>query len=1018
MTATVRGQACIDVRVDGQSPTDTSPVVALRVRPRLSWRTEGNLDGSPIPVELRNMHTDELVWQTHVGTDVSHVDVPVDLPAYESFSWSVGAAGGEQSATMVFETGPWALSDWHAEWLEVPNSGVVRTRFSTHGAASARLHLAAQGLVLVRINGRPLNADRIDPSRTDIGRALFRTFDVGPFLIDGSNELEAVMGVGEWHKTGLPPRLLLQLRIALASGGVQWVVPEPGAEVVASEVEVETPFYLERVHRSAAGGWIGVTRALAAAVAPADPVTPPSMIMPDPAPPIRAGAVLTAREIGRSGGARQYDVGVNVAGRSRVVLRSGVPVGTVVRIIHGEHVDDGGRVDTTNITMPYDRGRDRQVLEQVTTGHDGEVVEAVFAYHGFRYLEVRGLPDAAVVEVSVRPFHTDLRRRAAITIEHPLIARLIERAERTALNTVHGVPEDCPTREQAAWTGDMASAADFHFAHFDDATFMTKWLGDLATSQGDAGDIPGIAPNVGPSRAPSDPIWGGALHRVLLNHWLHVGDDRVVAQHLPVLRRWATFQLGRLGERGVAEEFPISYGQDWLALEQTPAALLHSGAVVDSLMSLARLEKAAGDAGAAAGWKEQADRLRARMREVFLDLAGTSVANGSQGSLAVALESGMLTPEEEPRFAARLAALVAARGDRVSGGFATTRSIVRMLAEHGYSSQLLACLLQPEEPGIGAMLETGPGTFWENWWIDPGNTGTGSLDHLGLGAPFAAWVWEHLIAIRPIAGGYRRFELRPALLPGIGDLDAVVQTRRGVVEVHQRTVGDVVRVTVTVPASATGVLVLPGRDPEELEAGYHVRESRLSAAANTAPLPAAPRWSPPSIAPVADDERGGVRLDGGASFEPGIGAPSFEKVAQLVCMPVPHAQYAHPVLHVQGGSGEDVAAVVAHFPTPIDLTGRGFAYASIDQCAGSPAEETSLILVALLENGARLAAEARAWPASWNRVTVNLQGVSGRLIGIEAGLRTRAPSGPSATRSGRLAFHLGEMGMSERHSRW
>ncbi|GAA2085869.1 alpha-L-rhamnosidase [Pseudolysinimonas kribbensis] len=1016
------------LRLDHQEEDARSPVLATTPRPRLTWqRSRDPVPAERIRVELLDA-SGSAVWSAVLPPESLHAEPPFDLPPYGAFRWRVRSErNGKVSAwgELAFETGPWSLADWHASWLEVPAGAIIRTGFRARAASLARLYLTGQGVVVARLNGAPVNADRLDPSRTDIGRALYRVFDVGELLVDGRNELDLIVGRGGWHATALLPRVLVQLRIVAPGAAARWVAPDEDAVLVPSEVEADDPFYLERTRAGGGTAPGAPIRRLEAAEATTDAAVPPRRVDPDGSPPVRAQAALTPVEVGRVDGARQFDVGLNIAGRSRVVLESRVPPGTTVTVVHGEHLDERGRIDTTNLTMPYDHGRERQVLTRVCGGRPGEAVEPLFAYHGFRYLEVRGLPDDARIHVTARPFHSELRTRGRVDTDNELIGRLLERAERTALNNVHGVPEDCPTREQAAWTGDMASAADFHFAQFDHAAFAPKWLGDLVTSQGTEGDIPGIAPHVGPAETPADPVWGAALHRVLWNHWLHVGDERVVDAFLPAVRRWGRYQLGRIGSAGIADGFPISYGQDWLALEQTPAELIHSGAVIDSLETLALLEEAAGDPEAAVDWRGHAERLRLRTRQAFLETDGgsgtVSIANGSQGSLAVALESGMLSEGESARAAAQLAELVRERGNRVSSGFALTRSVVRSLAEHGYSAVLLDCLAQPAEPGIGAMLAAGPGTFWENWWIDPRNTGTGSLDHVGLGAPFAAWVWEHVIGVRPTDRGYRRFEVRPAVLFGITRVNATFETPAGAVAVRYRRTGAGFVLELEVPPGSVAVVSLPGRDPIEAGPGRHELTGDALPVPEAVPAPELPRWSAPALAPEPNDERDGLRLDAGARWEPGRGEPAWES-ADLVCMPVPHAQFGHAVTQVTATEAGEEASIVLRLPEPLPLRGAGFLHAAFDLCSRADAAGARLVLAAHLADGSRRRVETRSWPASWNRVTLDLAGITGALIAVEVGVRAPAMRPLSGSGDGPVsgwpAFHLGEVGLSPRRARW
>ena len=1021
-------EAALDLRVDGQHRVDTddgviTPTLALSARPRFSWGGDAGTPPGRANVELLDDGGRSL-WSTVVDSGEHSVESPSDLASYSDYRWRLRFSAGDgwtEWREQTFETGPLAFEDWRATWLEVPAISRIRSRFTATRTAAARLHLTGQGVILAFLNGVRVNVDRVDPSRTDSSRALYRTYDVTGLVLEGENVFEVVAGSGEWHKTGLRPRVLAQVMLRDPDGALAWVAPSADSEVLPSELAIDAPFYLERhdaAHERVATDDLTI---LPLDTAGDELASPPADVAADGAPPVRAVRPIDVAEIGRVDGTRQFDAGINIAGRSRVTILSPLPAGTVVSVIHGEHLDARGRLDTTNLTMPFDHGRERQVVERVLSGRAGETVEAWFAYHGFRYLEVRGLPDDAVVEVTARTVHTALPVRSKVTTDSPIIGRLMSTALRTAWNNVHGVPEDCPTREQAAWTGDAASASEYHFAQFDNATFVEKWLGDLATSLGADGALPAVAPDVAAQRLPADPVWGSALHRSLWNHWLNYGDERVLRRLLPTLRRWAEYQASCIGESGLADRFPISYGQDWLALEQTSPVLIHSSAVVDSFETLAALESVVGREAEAGSWRERAAKLRARMREEYVDAGTGSVASHSQGSLAVALESGLLTDAEAVVAAATLADLVRARGNRVSTGFALTRSVVRALSGHGYSQVIMDCLNQPSEPGIGAMISSGPGTFWENWWIDPKNTGTGSLDHVGLGAPFAAWVWEHVVGLAPVDRGYSVFDVRPVLVEGVTELDATVSTAAGAVSVSYRRTGAALDLTLVVPAGALARVTLPGSETLTVGEGEHrfaaVAEPLL--AAREAPVSAP--WRAPSIAPVSADAVDAIQLLDPARVRRGRGAPEVGSL-DLACMPIPHGQFDHPVLLVRSTTDGEAPTVVIDLPEPLALDGATFLYALTDECLDAPARDTTQYLAAHLEDGSVLTGTGRVWPAGWNRVTVDVSGATSRLVAVEVGLAfTDAEADNSLgvyPETSHAGLHLGEVGLSSRARSW
>ncbi|HWU59178.1 MAG TPA: family 78 glycoside hydrolase catalytic domain [Microbacteriaceae bacterium] len=1052
---------------DGQSarrPAGEHLVATVVSRmPVLSWKLEpgfgdGDDDGgaSGFEVEVQDA-AGEVVWSSGVVvSSATEVAVGRELRPHSAYAWRVRVADSigtwSQWAGSTLETGPFEYADWRAQWLAVPHLARIATPFRLEGPiAQARLYLTGQGVVRAWVNETAVNPDRMDPTRTDFVRALFRSYDVTELLRGGENTLDFVCGLGEWARTGESPRLLAELMIWHADGSISRIAPGTESAVAAAQVTVDEPFYLERHDASSTQAVphpFGAPVVLQPAMLPQSSAVPPLDVSPDPTPPLRRVETFVPTEIGRSPGTRLFDVGVNIAGRSTITLLDGVQEGTVIRVQHGEHVGADGHIDTTNLTMPYDHGRERQLVEYVARGIPGEKHEPWFAYFGFRYLEVRGLPEHARVTVGAYSMHTDLTASGSISTDSPVIENLLATAARTLLNNVHGVPEDCPTREQAAWTGDTGSVAEYELAAFDSANFLAKWIADLETSQQADGQLPAIAPDLHATRMPSDPVWGSALHRMLLGHLLHFGDARLTRRALPTLRRWADFQLSCIDGDGVISRSPISYGHDWLALEQTPPPILHTAGVIDCLSALADLEEAIGEQDAAQQRRLVADDLRTAARRAFFDAETGTFGNGSQGSYAVAIETGILTGREAEAAGERLADLIHERGNRVSSGFATTRTVVRALTMLGRSQVVYDILMQPAEPGVGAMLNSGPGTFWECWWIDPANTGTGSLNHVGLGGPFAAWVWEGLAGLRPTAPGYTKFRIAPQFVDGVTRLELHTETVRGEIAISYSRTGPKAQLRITVPPGSEGTLVIAGQADAALLPGRHAIDIDASEHEPSTPRPRlAPQASaiaPVSIAPISADVVGSRTLLDSAEIEPGRANPTVEVLRALRCMPVPHEQPDHPVLKVltrQEDPGECAPTVMLGLQTPIPISEVSFVYALIDQCIEGPVRVTSPFLALHLSNGQTRQNSTKGWPAGWNRAVVDTasfdtasfdtapsepahQADDVAIVAIEVGLEYGDGIANNAlalypnARGNAVGFHLAEVGFSTRSRTW
>ncbi|MDL4821827.1 alpha-L-rhamnosidase [Actinomadura opuntiae] len=745
-----------------------------------------------------------------------------ELPAHSTLRWQVRVWDEYEqvspwSSPAPLVTGPLSAADWTAQWIEVPPARAVRTDFTLDAreVVSARLHLAGHGLLRAYLDGLPVNPDASDPSRTALSRAAARTYDVTR-LFDGGRRhaLSIAAGIGSYGQVLSHVRLLVELVAQLRDGTSVRIATGPQWRHGATSLVREDTFYLEEHDARIGDGWTrsGFDDATWEPAAPAGMPLP--AVVPDAGPPVTVTEELAAQRRDVHG-SHVYDLGRNIAGRSRVVLRGAAP-GTRVRVVHGEKLDAAGHVNTLNIRLPHDRERERQVVEWTCAG-DTDVIEAWFAVHGFRYVEVHGVPEGTAVEVTGRVLHSDVARTGWFTSADPVLEGLVDTARRTQLNNTHAHPEDCPTREAAGWTGDAAVSAEAAFSHLDMAGVYRHWLHDVAADQRSNGAVLGVSPQLlGEQEQPADPVWGAAMTQIPLLHWRYVGDESLVAELLPAMRRWCDWQLSTVVD-GVVRRAEISYGADWLAPERTPPVMLQTAAVLRSLRALAELEAAAGDEAEAVRRTSQANDLTRSARAALRDPVTGVWANAGQGSAALALVCGLAVgPGETSPLRDHLRADVAARGNRIASGFSATHAVVRALGDADGGTAVLAAIRQPEQPGIGAMLAEGPGTFWETWWIDDENAGVASLDHIALGAPFAAWAWTDVLGLRPLTEGFRRFAVAPALPGPVGRAGGTVDTVRGRIAFDWQLEAGDLNAALEVPVGATAVVTLPGVRAERI----------------------------------------------------------------------------------------------------------------------------------------------------------------------------------------------------------
>lgn len=1034
---------------DAMDPTsehlDRAAPVVTTPTPGLSWvvpleRNDQRQTGYQIRVASADrdprLHGD--LWDSGEVTSTESRYVPwagPPLAAHDSVRWSVRTRDERQrwSAWSVphrIEAGPFSLREWGARWIEIPATHRASIRFSRRSAkiARARLHLTAQGYVRASIGSTTVNGDCLDPTDASLTRAAYRSYDVSDLLGAADAELAVTAGLGHFRRVLERPRVLAALVIDYADG-LRQVVGTDGSWVSSpSQVIADEPYYLEAhdTFRAPEADPLPV-----AVVDPSAIPAPPSRVEPNVGPPVRTTRMVTAVEVGRPAPTvRVFDLGENIAGR--VVLDvDGASAGSWIESVQGEKLSPAGFVDTSNIRLPADRDRERQVFRWRCSG-DAQTAEPWFGVQGFRYVEVRGIDTTARLRVRARVIHSEVPRTGTLHTSHPLLDRLVDIAVRTQLNNTHGYPEDCPTREQAGWTGDAAVAAEAALCHLDMGGVYRHWLDDVILDMSTSGGVPGVAPILGDEhdRQPSDPVWGAALTEIPWRMWRESGETAPLRRFLEGMRRWVDWQLGTV-TAGIVTTADLSFGADWLALEQTPPALLQTAAVITSLRRLADLESAMGDEPAAERRRQQSAELTIAARARLFDTETGLWANNSQASLATAIVSGLAAEGAIPAARASLLDAVDLRGGRLASGFAGTSAVVRALADVDGGQRLLDAVELPDQPGLGAMLVDGPGTFWETWWIDDENVGVASLDHIGLAAPFAAWVWRDVVGLRALEPGYRVFAVEPRLTDRVSSASFTRRTVRGDIECSWALEGSEFSCTVTVPVGSIAEITVPGRpsrlsidgeasdlplvDPTRIRLGSgHHRVTAHGVAAHVEPR----ETRPAALTPIETT----TLLSDGVKSSWTSSAARVRTVAEtVVCRPVFHEPIPGPTLLVEHDHLEpDIDHLVTMVTDPIDMSGARTVFAHLD--LDNPAiigRAFRIILTVRGSDGTFRRAEARPMPIQWNRVAVDVEGWSAlsSVVDVAVGIRwsdtpdlAMGPATPLPARPWPFRYRIGRVG--------
>ena len=187
-------------------------------------------------------------------------------------------------------------------------------------------------------------------------------------------------------------------------------------------------------------------------------------------------------------GSYVFDLCQNFAGGVRLSLPGPTAPGTRIIVRHAEAImhppygpQDG--------SLYFGNLRSAEATDTYTTrgSADGEVFEPLFTWHGFRYVEVRGLdftpPQTGVV--TGLNFRTDVATTGALAF--PASANVLNQLAHAIswgqASNLMGNPSDCPQRdERLGWTGDSALTNAESAYNFDMHAFCKSMQSTLSAA--------------------------------------------------------------------------------------------------------------------------------------------------------------------------------------------------------------------------------------------------------------------------------------------------------------------------------------------------------------------------------------------------------------------------------------------------------------------------------------------------------------------------------------------------------
>jgi alpha-L-rhamnosidase len=712
--------------------------------------------------------------------------------------------------------------------------------------------VAGLGYALASVNGERLADQPLDPPWTNFDkRILFRTHDVTSGLSEGANTLGLALGNGWYNleplrmwghrvfRESLPsgrPRAIALLVIDHPDGTQTTITTGDGWRVTEGPSLRHSIFLGEvRDARRALPGWDkpgfddSAWRAANVTGHPLDPLKPLLDM-----PPVRAAESFPAVAVTEpKSGVFIVDFGKNFTGVPEMKLD--LPAGTEITLRYGELLHADGTLNPmTSVagqikgTRKNAEGEERPIggpgAPHIAWQQDiyiarggGETYIPDFTFHGFRYMEITGLPAAPKVEDFRGHFlRSDVPSVGSFSSSSELFNKIQEIVRRTFLANIVSVQSDCPHRERLGYGGDIVATDSAYLMNFDMAGFYAKTVRDWSDAARPDGNFTDTAPFVGIQYCGVG--WAMAHPKLLEKLHQHYGVRDLIAGEMPAAVRWFD------GEAARRENGLVTKGLgDHEALIPSRGPALSTPMFIATAQRMARLARIAGMEDDAKRFDQYAAESTAAWRKEFLDPETGKVGEGTQTSQLFALGFGGLPDEASDKAFARLVENLNAPEDapRLTTGIYGTMLLLEELSKRGRHDLAFALADRKTFPSWGWMLENGATTLWEDW---KGTDNVKSHSHPMFGS-ISAWFHRWLGGIQPAedAVGFDRIVIRPQIVGGLEWVKSSHDSIRGRIESNWRKTDAGIEFEIVVPPDTTARIELPAGSITE--SGKPVAES-------------------------------------------------------------------------------------------------------------------------------------------------------------------------------------------------
>lgn len=731
----------------------------------------------------------------------------------------------------------------------------LRKEFNLKSVAVKRATAYISGLGLYRmyVNGKEIGADDVlKPAPSDYRRTVYyNAYDITD-AVSSRTAVGIVLGCGRFfpmrqnkpYKTpvfGLP-KCRMNIIVEYADGTTQKLVTDESWKVTAEgPVRANNEYDGEEYDaRMELGGWTRPGYDDSQWLQAYRAAMPDGTLRGQMMPPMGVAACLRPVEVNRRGSAVILDFGQNMAGWLSFVPKGNA--GDTIRIRYAERLNADGTLYTENL---------RDAMSEdiyVCNGNETASWTPSFVYHGFRYVEVRGMGDVASGDFHAQAVADRMDDTGSFLCSDTILNKVVGNARWGIMSNYKGMPVDCPQRnERQPWLGDRTAGSLGESFLFGNERLYSKWMRDICESQREDGCIPDVAPAFW-NYYTDDVTWPAALPFTCDMLYRQYGNLRPVADSYPHISRWLEHIMSEYMRGGVVTK--DKYG-DWCVPPES-LELIHSSdparrtdgsliATAYTIRCLQLMEDFAlwlGFGEDAARWKAaRADMAEAFNRSFLTVRRGTSpvpghtlypdsifYGNNTATANLLPLAFGIVPDSLKTDIVRNIVAnIITVNGGHVPCGVIGISWLLRTLSANGFADVAWLLATNSSYPSWGYMAESGATTIWELWNGDKASPKMNSGNHVMLLGDLLAWCFEDIGGIRPASPAFRHIVLRPDFsIQDCSHADVTYSSPYGRISSRWRKTLQYLEWDVEIPCNTTAEIQFPDGRTERIGSGeYH-----------------------------------------------------------------------------------------------------------------------------------------------------------------------------------------------------